>query len=172
MGHPTHPATVHFPIAFMFLTGGLDAAYFAAVHPSTANLVGSALKTLDVQIPPSMFPILSYYTTLLTLLFSVPAVISGAAQLMPVIKRDGLSSKKAQTGVLHALVNDVTVFATAYNWWTRRNAPGFKPDSTNILVSSVLALPATLFAAYLGGSLVYKYGMGVGGGSGRAKKTQ
>jgi hypothetical protein len=71
------------------------------------------------------------------------------------------------------MVNDVTVFATAYNWWTRRTAVGFKPDTTNILVSSALAVPATAFAAFLGGHLVYKYGMGVGGGSSsRAKKAQ
>ena len=163
---------MHFPIAFTFLTGALDAVYFASTHPSTASYVSSAIKTLDVQIPPSLYPVLSYYTTLLTLVFSVPAVMTGVAQLMPVIKRDGFSSKKAQTGVAHALINDITVFATAYNWWTRRNAMGFKPDSTNVLISSVLAVPATFFAAFLGGHLVYQYGMGVGQGRSKAKKSQ
>lgn len=91
---------------------------------------------------------------------------------MPVIKRDGFSSKKAKVGVLHALINDVGVVAAAYNWWTRRHAPGFVPSDQNILISAVVALPATLFAAYLGGSLVYIYGMGFRGGQAKAKKNQ
>ena len=43
------------------------------------------------------------------------------------------------------------------------------PSNTNILISSVVALPATMFAAYLGGSLVYVYGMGFRGGQAKAK---
>jgi hypothetical protein len=46
------------------------------------------------------------------------------------------------------------------------------PDNTNILISSVVALPATMFAAYLGGSSVYIYGMGFRGGQTKAKKAQ
>jgi uncharacterized membrane protein len=91
---------------------------------------------------------------------------------MPLIKRDGISSKKAQVGILHALINDVTVVGAAYNWWTRRSNPGMVPDNTNILISSVVALPATMFAAYLGGSLVYIYGMGFRGSQAKAKKSQ
>jgi uncharacterized membrane protein len=118
------------------------------------------VKTLGIAIQPSMFPVLSYYTTILTLLFSAPAVVTGAQQLMPVIQRDGFSSKKAKVGVMHALINDLTVVGALYNWWSRRSNPGFTPDATNILISTVVALPATLYAAYLGGSLVYIHGMG------------
>jgi len=94
-------------------------------------------------------------------------------ELMPVIKRDGFGSKKAQTGVAHALINDITIFAAAYNWWVRSNQTGFVPSSTNVAISAALAVPASFFAAYLGGHLVYQYGMGVGRGSAnRAKKAQ
>lgn len=116
-----------------------------------------------------MFPILSYYATILTLIFSAPAVATGAYELMPVIQRDGFSSKKAKVGVLHALINDIGVVAAAYNWWTRRHNPGFTPTDTNILISALVALPATMFAAYLGGSLVYIYGMGLRSGQAKAK---
>jgi uncharacterized membrane protein len=119
-----------------------------------------------------MFPVLSYYTTILTLLFSIPAVVTGAQQLMPVIQRDGFSSKKAKIGVLHALINDVTVVGALYNWWSRRSVTGFTPASDNILISTVLAVPATFFAAYLGGSLVYVYGMGFGNRQVNTKKAQ
>lgn len=172
MSHPKHPATVHFPIAFTFLTGLLDAVYYASKHPSTSGVVASAIKTFDIQLTPATFPVLSYYTTLLAILFSLPAVVTGALELMPLVKRDGLGSRKAQTGVLHALINDITVFGAAYNYWTRRDVTGFQPSDTNVLISAAIAVPATFFAAYLGGSLVYTYGMGVGRGQSKAKKAQ
>jgi uncharacterized membrane protein len=98
--------------------------------------------------------------------------MTGASQLMPLIKRDGISSRKAKVGIAHALINDVTVLAAVANWWSRRNRPMFEPSSANILVSCVLALPATLFAAHLGGKLVYNYGMGFTGAQAKAKKGQ
>lgn len=127
---------------------------------------------LDIALTPSMFPILSYYTNILTILFTVPAVMTGAAQLMPVIQRDGFSSKKAQIGALHAVLNDVAVFGAVYNWWTRRSTTGFTPSNENILVSTVLALPLTLYAGYLGASLVYIHGMGFGNRQTSSKKKQ
>ncbi|KAJ4295467.1 hypothetical protein N0V90_007479 [Kalmusia sp. IMI 367209] len=170
--HPLHPATVHFPLTFTFITGALDALYLASVTPATAGIVTSAFKILDIQLPTSLLPTLSYYSTILTLLTAIPAVLSGAIELQPVIQRDGFRSKKAQTGVLHALVNDVAVFGTAYNWWMRRTT-GFVPNSTNVAISAAVAMPASFFAAYLGAQLVYQYGMGVGRGSGsKAKKAQ
>ncbi|KAH6881292.1 hypothetical protein BKA58DRAFT_362 [Alternaria rosae] len=172
MSHPTHPATVHFPITTTFLTGALDAVYFLSKYAPTSSAVASTFKTFDIAINPSIFPLLSYYTTLLTLLFSAPAVATGMYEFIPLVKRDGLKSKKAQVGALHAVINDVTVLGAAFNWWTRRSNPGMVPSDTNILISSVIALPATMFAAYLGGSLVYVYGMGFRGGQAKAKKAQ
>ncbi|KAH7093318.1 hypothetical protein FB567DRAFT_172403 [Paraphoma chrysanthemicola] len=160
MSHPAHPATVHFPITTTFLTGALDAVYFASTYAPTATAVASAFKTFDIQIQPSLFPTLSYYTTILTLLFSAPAVATGVQQLMPTIQRDGFSSKKAKVGALHAVLNDITVVGALYNWWSRRSNPGLVPSNENILISTVLAVPTVLFAAYLGGSLVYIHGMG------------
>ncbi|KAF1965690.1 hypothetical protein BU23DRAFT_18278 [Bimuria novae-zelandiae CBS 107.79] len=169
MSHPTHPATVHFPLTFTVLTGFLDALYLASTTPATAPLVSTAFTTLSIAIPPALLPTLSYYTTILTLLTALPAVLTGAIELQPVIARDGLSSKKAQTGVLHALINDIAVFGAAWNWWVRRGREGFVPGTGNVIVSAGLAVPATLGAAYLGGHLVYVYGMGVGRGSGKGK---
>lgn len=125
---------------------------------------------MGIAIQPSLFPVLSYYTTILTLLFTVPAVVTGAQQLMPVIQRDGFSSKKAKLGVMHALINDIAAIGALYNWWSRRDNPGFTPDATNLMISTVVALPTTLYAAYLGGSLVYIHGIGFQNRS--AKKTQ
>ncbi|PSN73457.1 hypothetical protein BS50DRAFT_568992 [Corynespora cassiicola Philippines] len=162
---------VHVPFAFMFLSAALDVLYYASITPATSSTVLSALKAVEFQLDPAALPVLSHYITILTLAFSVPAIVTGAMELAPVIKRDGFSSKKAQIGVVHALVNEVTVFGTAYNYWTRRSNIGFAPSPTNVLVSAV-AHPASVFAAYLGAKLVYQYGMGVGRGSSRAKKSQ
>ncbi|KAF2020937.1 hypothetical protein BU24DRAFT_416595 [Aaosphaeria arxii CBS 175.79] len=170
--HPVHPATVHFPIAFTLLAGFLDTVYAASANPLTSKFVNSTIKTLDIQLAPATFPILSHYVTLLILITSAPAVVSGALELMPVIKRDGFGSKKAKAGILHAVVNDLTVFGAAYNFWTRRQKIGFVPSETNLLISILIAIPATLFAAYLGGQLVYQYGMGIGRGQTKSKKAQ
>ncbi|KAF2643618.1 hypothetical protein P280DRAFT_478367 [Massarina eburnea CBS 473.64] len=176
MSHPKHPATVHFPITFTVVTGVLDALYLASITPSTSSAVASAFKSLNLQIPIALLPTLSYYTTILTLITAVPAIITGALEFMPVVQRDGLSSKKAQAGVLHALINDITLFGAAYNWWSRSGTTGFLPTTTNAAVSAAV-VPAVFGAAFLGGQLVFHYGMGIGrGGStttkGKGKKKQ
>jgi uncharacterized membrane protein len=170
--HPKHPATVHFPITFTCLTGALDIFHVASKNRTTAPFVNAALKALDIAVAPGVIPHLSYYTTLLSIITSVPATATGAWELMPLIKRDGVSSRKAQTGIAHAVLNDLMFFGAIYNWWTRRQAPGFEQSTTNIAISCFFALPTTLFAAHLGASLVYNYGMGVGRKSNKAKKAQ
>jgi uncharacterized membrane protein len=107
----------------------------------------------------------------LTILTAVPAIATGVWELMPVIKRDGFSSKKAQVGALHALINDITVFGAVYNWWARRGETGFVPSTSNVVVSAAI-VPVSFFAAFLGGHLVYQYGMGIGRGSSKGKKGQ
>ncbi|KAJ8115522.1 hypothetical protein OPT61_g2852 [Boeremia exigua] len=155
--HPAHPAVVHFPITFTAVTGALDGVYWLSKIPATAGLVNSSL---DRSVQPNAFPVLSYYSTILTILTTLPAVVTGVVQLAPVIQRDGFQSKKAKVGVAHAFLNDVALFATIYNWWTRSQQIGFTPSTTNVVVSTALALPMTLYSAYLGGSLVYEFGMG------------
>lgn len=194
MSHPKHPAVVHIPITTTLFSAGLDAVYFLSRHGATSTYVASAcmmppilppiaipphpltlrhiVKSLDIALSPATFPILSYYTTIITLLFAVPAIATGAYEFMPVLQRDGLSSKKAKVGVLHALMSDVCILTAAYNWWTRRQTPGFVPSGTNILLSAVVALPVTIWAASLGGSLVFVYGMGLGSGKAKSKKSQ
>jgi uncharacterized membrane protein len=131
-----------------------------------------SVKTFDIQIPLTLLPTLSYYSTILTIVTAIPAVVTGGMEFMPVIQRDGFSSQKAQTGVLHALLNDITVFGAIFNWWSRRNENAFTPSTTNVAISAG-AIPLSIGAAYLGGSLIYKYGMGVGKGSGsKQKKSQ
>lgn len=161
-GHPKHPATVHFPVTFNILTGALDGLYTLMINPTTGVLVSSVLAKLDTPIAPSSIRYASYYTTILTMVTAVPATVTGGIELMPLIKRDGFTSRKAKTALAHAFLNDLVFFGAMYNWWTRRDVPGFEPSTVNLAISSLFALPTGLFAAYLGGSLVYDYGMGIG----------
>ncbi|KAF2276745.1 uncharacterized protein EI97DRAFT_320039 [Westerdykella ornata] len=168
--HPTHPATVHFPVTFSVLTGALDLLTFLSRQPATAKYTYQLFSLLALDdLAPQLLPQLSYHTTRALLLVSVPAVITGAIEVMPLIKREGISSKKARTAILHALLNDVTVVGALWNWWTRRDVEGYTPSDTNVFLSGVVALPVTVYAAYLGGHLVYQYGMGVGRGNAPVK---
>ncbi|KAF2812366.1 uncharacterized protein BDZ99DRAFT_569055 [Mytilinidion resinicola] len=174
MGHPAHPATVHFPITFTVLSGLLDLFYAAATNSTTGPLILSALKKADVNIYLATIPILSYYTNILAIITAIPSIVTGIAQLMPLIKRNGVKTSKALTGIAHAALNDLVVFGNVYNAWTRRTATDYRPEPLNTVISGAVALPMVCLSAYLGANLVYKYGMGVGGptGDSKLKKVQ
>ncbi|KAH6676499.1 hypothetical protein B0J14DRAFT_585662 [Halenospora varia] len=169
---PIHPATVHFPIAFITLAGVLDLLYAAATTPATAGYVQSTLKSLEFALPLNLLPTLSYYATIISLVTLTPAILSGIAQLLPLIKRDGFGSSKVKTAVAHAALNDISAGLLAYNWQTRSTVLNYTPSTVNIALSSALAVPMVLYSASLGGSLVYNYGMGIGSSTSRGKKTQ
>jgi uncharacterized membrane protein len=166
---------VHFPIAAIALTGALDILHVAATNPLTSSHVVSIVKTLDFQIPLGLLPMLSYYSTIAALLATVPAVLSGGSQLLPLIQKHGFKSPKVKTAIAHAMLNDLVAFGMAYNWWTRRNVVGFAPSTVNLILSGVLGIPVVFFAAKLGGDLVYTYGMGMENGradaSAKGKKS-
>ncbi|KAF4636609.1 hypothetical protein G7Y89_g1472 [Cudoniella acicularis] len=166
-GKPIHPATVHFPITFITLAGLLDLLHGAAESPITSSFVASAVKTIGLDFPLSVVPVLSFYATILALITIVPAILSGGSQLLPLIQRDGFGTAKARAALAHALLNDVATAMLGYNFWTRRTVVNYVPNTTNIALSGALALPLVLFAASLGGELVYTYGGG--GWEGRHK---
>lgn len=118
-----------------------------------------------------IFPLLSYYTTILALFATIPAVVTGFSDLLPLILRDGLNSPKVRTGLTHAGLNDVATLALVYNWWTRRGLEGHAAEPINVMLSGVLAMPVMFYAASLGGHLVFVYGMGVGKSSSKQKKA-
>jgi len=168
-----HPATVHFPITFIALTGSLDLLYSATKFPPTASLILSTFKYLEVPSAlVELLPQLSYYTTILALVTTVPSVVTGVGALLPYIQRDGFGSPKVRTGLQHAGLNDIAAAMLAYNWWTRRRVEDLAPTAVNTMLSGALALPVMLYAASLGGHLVYEYGMGVGKSSNKQKKSQ
>jgi len=159
--HPLHPATVHFPIAFLSLAWGLDILYAATTKLQLAPLV----KSVGTSLPDISRG--AHYMQVIGLIAAVPAVLSGGQQLVK-MKASGKAfesdnktmTPKFKLTLLHAGLNDLTILASAYSWYLRRNNIGLLPSDTNLLISVIL-LPMLFFSANLGGTLVYNYGMGI-----------
>jgi uncharacterized membrane protein len=167
--HPVHPATVHLPIAFMLTASALDlATWFGMRSPSlltplmklTTNSTSS--NHLDTIALINYLSLFSYASTVTALFTSLPTLSSGLAEGYAMIQANGLdmSNPKVKVMAIHALLNDVAVAGAFYNYWTRSKAEGFLPSGVNVLISSVM-LGGVIYSAYLGGSLVYKHGVGV-----------
>lgn len=117
----------------------------------------------------------SHISNILGILTALPSAATGAAELWAMIQSNGLWERietpdgrvvyagmnpKVRHGIAHGLLNEVALVVSLFNWWTRRDVPGFAPGTANILLSA-LTLPGVMFSAYLGGAMVYKYGVGV-----------
>ncbi|KAG0645256.1 hypothetical protein D0Z07_8820 [Hyphodiscus hymeniophilus] len=166
--HPVHPATVHFPLALLGLANILNVLYGATVYLPT-NLPFTADKENIATLA-----ILGYISNLLGIVTSIPAVLTGSAELYAMIQANGLYVKgedgtvqepkalvpKVKTTLTHASLNDIVVFGAVYNWLMERNVPDFKPAGHQVIMS-VGALALAFYAAYMGGELVYKHGVGV-----------
>jgi uncharacterized membrane protein len=63
---------------------------------------------------------------------------------------------------MQASLNDVAVGIAVYHWLMERNhaLQDYRPAGHQILLSGA-ALGLTMYAAYLGGGLVYEHGVGV-----------
>jgi uncharacterized membrane protein len=171
--HPTHPAFVHYTIAYLSTAEALDIIYYLATAPATAATVKSAYNLTPFLGDIARF---GHLLNALALLSFVPAVLSGGAQLMDMlakqdifgkIKRSGnppqviaQSHPKVKMAFAHAMLNYVVIGITGYNWWTRREVPGNAPSPLHSLLSGV-TFSVMGFGAMLGSKLVYEYGVGV-----------
>ena len=96
-----------------------------------------------------------YYLNLFGICAAVPTALTGAAEWLD-IPQDHPAWKVATT---HAVLNDVALMLSLYNWWSRRNRRNFMPDQTNLIVDGVLVSVLGL-SGYLGGVLAHEYGYG------------
>ncbi|GAA6055919.1 hypothetical protein JCM3770_002360 [Rhodotorula araucariae] len=170
-GHPLHPATVHFPIGLLSISFALDALQLA---PALSH----GLNYLKLLPPAAVINTLSHYTGAAGMLAALPSIATGLAELYGMwsgqakqkgevkktladaaVKRD-IAGEKLKTTLTHATLNDIVLGIAAYNWWVRRQSSQLILPQTNALLSAA-AIPLFLYSAYLGGSLVYEYGVGV-----------
>jgi uncharacterized membrane protein len=120
---------------------------------------------------PTELTIISYYALSAGLLSGVAAVFTGvvsASRMMAkqsgILEADKKTVKpKFKTLFAHAALNDLALLAGAGYWWVRRQSGGpvYVPETPLLgLGGAVVAIQ--LFAASLGGTLVYGYGAGIG----------
>jgi uncharacterized membrane protein len=180
---PLHPATVHFPIAFLFLGYGLDIVYQLGDR-IPANIATHLPNAADLTRA-------SYYLILLGLISAVPAVLSGVQQNILMIAKQGMYETdgktiktKVKAAISHAIVVDISLALTAYAWYARRTQllAGVIPTKLNIALpyapeawvvgAEVAALAILGFGANIGGSLTYNYGVGFSSASAAINKKK
>lgn len=168
--HPVHPATVHWPLAFLTTSYGLDALVAGWSYLPSA---------LTSYLPTSTeLSRISYYALGAGILTALPSISSGVAQALKMVKAqgiytpDGKLKPKFKVTVAHAAINDIVIAASAWLWWQRRQASSaamlvdgknpvaYQPSGGMVGISVAMAV-LLLFAANLGGTLVYDYGMGL-----------
>lgn len=162
---------MHWPIAFLSLGYGLDLLYGATTYLKVPYLVNTfAYSMPDIGKA-------SYYLHVLGVLTTIPSAATGAAQLKKIYANGGLYEadgqtmrKKMKIGLIHAAMNDMVLVAGVWTWWSRHTENYAVPGAMNIFVS-MLMLPALLWSANLGGTMVYNYGAGLNIGK-VAKKSQ
>ena len=96
-----------------------------------------------------------YYLNLFGIIAAVPTAATGVAEWWD-IPTDHPGWKVATT---HAVLNDIALGLSLYNWWTRRNRRNHAADSTNLVVSGALVSVLGL-SGYLGGVIAHEYGYG------------
>ncbi|CAJ2511142.1 Uu.00g067670.m01.CDS01 [Anthostomella pinea] len=167
LNHPTHPATVHWPLAFLTAAYGLDTLH------TMYSYVPSAITS---YFPASAeMPRIAYYALSAGLLTSIPSVVTGIANAAQMVQSQGMYEADGKTLkpkmkviIAHALSNDVIIALSGYIWYLRNQSSSlnltYAPQSWMVGVEAVMGL-ALLYSANLGGTLVYNYGMGLRMGS-------
>ncbi|SMR41240.1 unnamed protein product [Zymoseptoria tritici ST99CH_1E4] len=157
---PVHPATVHFPLAFLSLSFTLD--ILAHTQPSLP-----AILSTSSLLSPTTIHTTSHSLLALGLLASIPAVLSGVQQAILSISKQGLFEadgktikEKNKVLISHAIGSDLAVAASTWLWWVRSQEGG-NVTPKGWMVWAEVGVVGLLFAsASGGGSLVYNYGMG------------
>jgi uncharacterized membrane protein len=134
VGHPIHVMMVHFPIAFVIATLGVDVMYWWSADAFWVR----------VGVWSAGF---AFWT-------GVAASIVGIAELLLV---PGIRSREA--GWSHAVAAMTLVAIAGANWGVRLIDPG--EVLTHGLALSALASLMTGFTGWHGGKLVFDHGVGV-----------
>jgi uncharacterized membrane protein len=92
LSHPIHPATVHFPIAFFTLANVLNLIYGVSLFaPALLPFSNDKANTGAITI-------LGYFLNVAGILSSVPAVLTGFAELYTLYSTRGLYIQDAPKG--------------------------------------------------------------------------
>jgi uncharacterized membrane protein len=133
-GHPIHAMMVHFPIALVICTLGIDVFYWWTDDPFWIEV--------------------GLWSTAGAFIAGVAAALAGTAELLMV---PGIRIRVASWN--HAVVAMVLLSVTAANWGLRVNYP--EDILPHGLLLSLLASVVTGFAGFHGGKLVFDHGVGL-----------
>jgi len=157
---PYHPATVHWPIAFLSLAYSID-----LLHVGITKMNLPILQDFKSAVPEMARA--SHYLQGLGLLMGLVSASTGVAQAMKIYQNGGLYEAdgktlrpKMKTTLMHAAANDVVLLASGFSWYVRRANPGYLPRNVNLCISAVM-LPTLLWSAAMGGTLTYNHGAGL-----------
>ena len=190
-----HPRTVHFPIAFLLASFGIDFAY--GLGDRLPNFLASNLA------PANDLTRVSYFLLSAGLITMVPALVTGIREAVVTIAKQGIYDvqrerdggtkvrPKVAAMFIHAIFNDIVLGVAAYIWLQKRKgaqaslggklglssatspAGAYAPENW-MLYSEIPIFVLLLMSTNIGHVLVLNFGMGFtpGGGSGSAKKAQ
>jgi uncharacterized membrane protein len=171
-----HPYIVHFPLTFFLTTQALDILYGLTMYADTSSFNQSIY---DARPFLTDIARMSHTLNILGLVTAIPATVAGGLQFVKLVQQQDVPGKlkdagsadeklgvakrlhpKVKTAFLHAILNDIVIVGAVWNWYSRRRNVMNVPSGVNVLVSAVSA-PLLGFAAFLGGKLVFDYGVGV-----------
>ena len=136
--HPLHPALVHIPTALWPIAWSFD--------------LFSQLRANNIFVQ------LAFYAGLLGLIAALPAIPTGLADWTD-IRREKPAWK---LGLYHMILNIIVSILWGINLWLR--AGSFQIDSATppgLFWLSTLATVLLLISGYLGGCMIYAYGISV-----------
>jgi uncharacterized membrane protein/nitrite reductase/ring-hydroxylating ferredoxin subunit len=137
--HPLHPALVHFPIGLFLLSLVLDVVSYLRFTS------GSLFQA-------------SFYAMAIGLAAGILAVIAGLADRAEI----RLDHPARKTANLHMTLNLSALGLFVINLFLRLRQPELAVPPLGNLLLSLLGVGMILFSGYLGGTMVYDDGVGVG----------
>lgn len=138
-GHPLHPALVHFPIGLLVLSLMLDIASYLEI---AANNVSRA----------------SFYAMAIGIAAGILAVAAGLVDRSDI----RLDHPARKTANLHMVLNLSALGLFVINLFLRLRQPDLAITPFVYLLLSLIGVGIILFSGYLGGTMVYDDGIGVG----------
>lgn len=138
-GHPLHPALVHFPIGLFLLSLLLDIASYWS--NSSSDLLQA-----------------SYYAMTFGLTFGALAALTGLVDRSDI----RLDHPARKTSTTHMMLNLTALALFGINFLLRLGQGDLAELPLLNLLLSILGVAILLFSGYLGGTMVYDNGIGVG----------
>jgi uncharacterized membrane protein len=138
-GHPVHPMLVVFPLGLLSTAVLFDVIYLIADR--------------------SQWTVAAYYMISAGVVGGLGAALFGWVDWMGIPR----GTRAKRVGLWHGLVNLAVLALFILSWLLRRDDPALPP--TGAIMAGLSAMVLAVVAAWLGGEMVYRLGVGVDGGA-------